>query len=167
MPNTCGQTPMMISRFCIITALPCIHPTFKRRGGSRQYHRHLFNMSAHDRHITCLINHHIFLFKSLFMFFINNDEAKICKRQKQSRARADHDNRLAPNASAPVITPICLADRAVPDKWFLPESRLKACLPLRGKSNFWQENQNLFLACHHARHKIKINLCFARACYPI
>ena len=62
---------------------------FKRGCGANQNARRIRQARPHHGHIARVIDHAFFLFEGGFMFFIHHNQAKIGKRQKQRRTRAD------------------------------------------------------------------------------
>ena len=53
--------------------------------------RNAGDVSAHHRHVAGVVAHAVFLLVSRIVLFIHDNQPEIGVRQKQRRARADHD----------------------------------------------------------------------------
>ena len=74
------------------------------RGGS-EHDRNLGDMRAHHRHVAGVIVRAFVLLVGLVVFLIDHDQPEIGVRQKQRRARADHDRGFAGRNRGPVALP--------------------------------------------------------------
>ena len=89
-------------RDALIAALARIDLGLDRRRRGRQHDRDFGDMRAHHRHVAGVIMRAVVLLVGLVVLFIDDDQAEIGIGQKQRRARADHDRRLAGRDRGPI-----------------------------------------------------------------
>ena len=98
------------------------------------------------------------------MLLIDDDQAELGKRQKQRRARADHDACPAGGDRAPgVAAPLALADLGMPLRRGGAEAVAKPLQPLRAERDFRQQHQHLPAGGEGCRDRGEIGLGLARA----
>ena len=77
------------------------------------------------------------------MLLVDDDEAEIGERQKERRARADDDPRLAARSGAPDALPRALGEARMPLSRPRPEAGGEAVEELRGQRDFRQQHKGL------------------------
>ena len=95
------------------------------------------------------------------MFFIDHDQPKVLKRQKQSRARADHQLRLALPDHTPDATTFCHGGTRMPLRRFGTKAFLHTCQELFGQRNLRQQNQSLTPGFESRGHCLQVDLRLA------
>ena len=84
-----------------VAAAPRVDFGLDRRRRRRQHHRDARDVTAHYRHVAGVVAHAVFLLVGRVVLLIDDDKPEIGVRQKQRRARADHDRHFAVSDSAP------------------------------------------------------------------
>ncbi len=95
------------------------------------------------------------------MFFIDNDQPKVTKRQIQRRARTDDQRRLAQPDHAPTAPPFGHGDPGVPFGRPRTKPRLDPFQELAGQGNFRQQHQGLTPLFQAFGNGLKIDLGLA------
>ncbi len=96
------------------------------------------------------------------MLFVDDDEAKVGERQKQSRARADNDRRLPARHRRPDAFALPLSQTGMPFGGSFTEARREPIEKLPGERNLRQQHQRLPFLPQSLRNALEINLRLAR-----
>ena len=132
---------MPILMTCLVLAGgTCIYPTFQRWGCAGKHDRDIGYLCTKQRHIPCLIGGHIFLFITCIMFFIDNNQPKLGKGQKQCGTRTCHNQRLTLCNLSPKRPPFCIGNRGMPQGGSKTEPLFKSVLPSSRQRNFWEQD---------------------------
>ena len=120
-------------------------------------------MAAHHRHVAGMIMHAVLLLVGGIVLFIDDDEAKVRKRQEQCRARAgDHAHRAfrhrMPGAGA-----LARGELRVPFGRPRPEPCREAVEELARQRDLRHQDQALAPARHRLGHRLEIHLGLAGA----
>ena len=140
---------------------------FQRRRGAGQQDGALLDMSAHDRHIARIVDDAVFLLVSLFVFFIDDDEAEFVERQEQSRTRAHDDSCFAAHDGAVISSPVLLRQIGMPFCRAAAETFGEALEELHRERDLRQQDQCLLAAAKRFGHRIEIGFCFAGARHAV
>jgi hypothetical protein len=119
-------------------------------------------MAAHHRHVAGVVTHAVFLLVGGIVLFIDNNQAEIGVRQKQSRARADHDAHFAVGDGTPGARAQPRRQFGVPLRRPRTETRGKAVEKLRGQRNLRHQDQALPTAPDRVRHGLEIDFGLSR-----
>ncbi len=136
----------------------------RRRGG--QHHGRLFQFAAQHRQIARLIADAFVLFVRAVMFFIDDDQAQILKRQKQRRARSGHNARAAGMHFAIGAAAGFGREVGMPFGREHAEAFFKARHHRLGQRDFRQHHQNLRvrIGLQSGGDRLHIDFRLARAC---
>ena len=135
----------------------------ERRRRRHQHDRHAGQRGAQHRHVAGLVADPVLLLVGGVVLLIDDDQAKLGKRQKQRRARADNDARPAVGDRAPGAAPLALADLGMPLRRGGAEAVAKPLQPLRAERDFRQQHQHLPAGGEGCRDRGEIGLGLARA----
>src|ERR1700704_4655070 len=97
-----------------IAAMGGIYTAFKRRCCRNKHNRAIFDLPAHDRHVSRVVGNAVFLLVGRLMLLIDDDCGEIVKRKKQRRARANDGLSFALGDSAPKPRSLAGADARMP-----------------------------------------------------
>ena len=97
------------------------------------------------------------------MLLIDDDEAEVGERQKERRARADDDGRLAARDRRPDAFALALGQAGMPFGGSCAEARREAIEKLRGQRDLRQEHERLALLPQRFGDRLEINLGLARS----
>jgi hypothetical protein len=106
--------------------------------------------------------HTVFLFVRGVMFLIDHDQTEIGIRQKQCRARADHDRHFAVGNRAPGAGAPARRQFRMPLRRPHTEPRREAVEELRGERDLRHQDEALPAAADHLGHGFEINFRLAR-----
>ncbi len=120
-------------------------------------------MAAHHRHVAGVVVHAFLLFVGLVVLFIDDNQPEIGIRQKQRRARADHDRDFAVGDRPPRARAFPRRQFRMPFRRAHAEPRGEAVEELRGERNLRHQDQALPAGADRIGHCLEINFGLARA----
>ena len=133
----------------------------RRRGG--QHDRNFGDMRAHHRHVAGVIMRAVILLVGLVVLLIDDNETEIGVRQKQRRARADHDRRFARRNRRPVARAGARRQLRMPFQRPHAEARREAIEELAGQRDLRHQDQRLLAAADGLGDRLEIDLGLAGA----
>ena len=119
-------------------------------------------MRAHHRHVAGVIMRAVILLVGLVVLFIDDDQAQIGIGQKQRRARADHDRRLAGCDRGPIALPRARRQFRMPFQRTHAETLGEAIEELSGQRDLRHQDQRLLSAPDDFRNRLEIDFRLAR-----
>ena len=120
-------------------------------------------MAAHHRHVAGVIAHAVLLLVGLVVLLIDDNEAEIGIRQKQRRARADHDRDFAVGDGFPGAGALARRKFGMPFRRADAEARGETVEELRGERDLRHEDEALPAGADRVGHRFEINFGLARA----
>ena len=146
-----------------VAAAPGIDFRFHRRRGGSEHDRNLRQAAAHHRHVAGMIMRAVLLLIGGVVLLIDDDQAKIGIRQKQRRARADHNLHLARRNRRPGARALARRELRMPFRRRHAEARGETVERLRGERDFRHQDQRLLSAPEIFRHRLVIDFGLARS----
>ena len=128
---------------CAVAAAPRVDLGLDRRRGRSQHDRNLRLARAHHRHVAGVIMHAVLLLVGGIVLLIDDDQAEIGIRQKQRRARADHDLDFARRDRGPGARALARRKLRMPFRRTHAEARGEAIEELRGERDLRHQDQGL------------------------
>ena len=150
-------------RHALVAALARIDLGLDRWRGRRQHDRDLCDMRAHHRHVAGMIVRAVVLLVGLVVLFIDDDQAEIGIGQKQRRARADHDRRLAGRDRRPVARAGARRQFGMPFQRTHAKTLREAIEKLAGQRDLRHQDQRLLAAADRFGNRLEIDFSLARA----
>ena len=147
----------------LVAALARIDLGLDRRRRRGQHDRNLGDMGAHHRHVAGMIMRAVLLLVGLVVLFIDHDEPEIGVGQKQRRARADHDRRLAGRDRRPIARARARRQFRMPFHRPHAEAPREAVEKLAGQRDLRHQDQRLPAAADGLGDRLEIDLGLARA----
>ena len=120
-------------------------------------------MRAHHRHVAGVIMRAVILLVGLVVLFIDDDQAQIGIRQKQRRARADHDRRFARRDRRPVARARARRQFGMPFQRTHAKALREAIEELPGQRDLRHQDQRLLAAADDFGDRLEIDFGLARA----
>ena len=105
----------------------------------------------------------VFLLVGGVVLFVDDDQAEIGVRQKQRRARADHDRHVVGGGGGPGARALARRQLRMPFRRPHAEALSEAVEKLRGERDLRHQDQRLVLAADVLGHRLEINLGLAGA----
>ena len=118
-------------------------------------------MAARHRHVAGVIAHAVLLFVGLVVLLIDDNEAEIGIRQKQRRARADHDRDFAVGDGLPGARALARRKFGMPFRRPHAEARSETVEELRGERDLRHENKSLPAGANRVGNGFEINFGLA------
>ena len=149
-----------------IFSFPRVVIGFHRRRRGTQQRQRAFHFRAHDGHIAPVIARCLFLFETVFLFFVDDDEPDIFQWCKHCRPRPDHDARLAVAYARPLARSFHVAQRRMQHRHALePRAKPRPALPPdpQRQRNLRHQDERGFSACKRFLHCAQIHFGLAAA----
>ena len=138
----------------------------RRRRGS-EHDRRLLEPRPHDRHVARVVDDAFLLLVGALVLLIDDDEAEVGERQKQSRARADNHPRLAARRRRPDPFALALRQPGVPFGRSRAEAAAEPIEKLRGQRDLRQEHERLASLPQRFGDRLEIDLGLARSSHAL
>ena len=119
--------------------------------------------AAHHRHVARVVMHAVFLLVGLVVLLIDHDQAEIGVRQKQRRARADHDGNFTLGDCPPGARAFARRQLRMPFGRAYAEARGEAVEELRGQRDLRHQDETLPAGADDVRYRLEIDFGLARA----
>ena len=143
-------------------------PTFQRRCGRAQQHRHRFEPPTVHRHVACRVARALLLFVRRVMFFIDDDQAEARHRREHGQPRTQHQVGQAQVRGEPVAQALGRRQRTVQrDDVAAREALREARLQLWREVDFGHQHQGLAPFVQRLRGSTQIDLGLAAAGHAV
>ena len=137
---------------------------FEGWGRRSEHNGQVLQAGAHDGDIPGIVPRgRIILFVGSVVFFVNDDQAQVFDRCKNSGPRANDDCAFSRANFAPRIVAFSARQRAVQDRDLVAKVDAKAAHGLRGQRDFRHENKRAFARREGMGNSANIDQCFAAA----
>src|SRR3990167_6416549 len=144
-----------------------IENAFKRGRCTAQNNRHLLHLSSKYSKVAGRITQTFLLFVRKIMLFINNNDAGFVQWNKNSRTCANNNSCFTLVCRPPAFQSFCVIEAGVHQHYWNLEAVLKTGHGLRGKPDFWHQDQGLFTLFENMVNDMQVNFSFAAACNAV
>ena len=146
-----------------VAAAPRIHLGFDRRRRRHQHDRDLGGPRPHHRHVARVVAHAVLLLVGGVVLLIDDDQTEVCVRQKQRRARADHDADFVRRHRQPGARAQPRRELRMPLRRPGAEAGGEAIEELRRQRDLGHQHERLLAPADALGHRLEIHLGLARA----
>src|SRR5260370_18455166 len=144
--------------------------TLERRRRRSQQRNRAFHLRAHDCDVAPVISGSFFLFVTVLLFFIDNDQPKILERRKNRRPRSHHHARLAVPHAPPFSRSLHIAQRRVQYRYALklrPKPRASLPPDPQCQRNLGDQHDRRLPPRQRLLHRAQIHFRFPAAGYAV